>query len=56
MDGIITDLLQSSFSVGVACYLLVRMESRLDDLTTAITRLQGAITGLTRGAEHDRVG
>ncbi|MDL2264285.1 YvrJ family protein [Synergistaceae bacterium OttesenSCG-928-I11] len=35
--------MQSTFSIAVAGYLLVRMEARLDGLTEAITRLRAAI-------------
>ena len=53
MEDIIAGVLESTFSAAVAAYLLVRMESRLDELTTAITRLQSAIEGMakTKGAE-----
>jgi hypothetical protein len=43
MENIMADILQSTFSVAVAAYLLVRMESRLDGLTSAIVRLDSAI-------------
>jgi hypothetical protein len=42
-NNIIADILQSSFSVAVAVYLLVRMETRLDVLTGAIARLGSSI-------------
>ena len=51
MEEIVAGVLESTFSIAVAAYLLVRMESRLDELTTAITRLQSAIDGMTKGAE-----
>lgn len=37
------DVFQGTFSVAVAAFLLVRMESRLDGLTNAIVRLNSAI-------------
>lgn len=43
MEEFLTGVLQSSFSIAVAGYLLVRMESRLDALAEAIVRLQAAI-------------
>jgi hypothetical protein len=45
MEDYLADALQSTFSAAVAAYLLVRMESRLDGLTVAITRLHSAIEG-----------
>jgi hypothetical protein len=50
MENFIADVLQSSFSVVVAAYLLVRMESRLDGLTNAIIRLNASIDLLVGGA------
>ncbi|MDR1916059.1 MAG: YvrJ family protein [Synergistaceae bacterium] len=46
MEEFVAGVLQGTFSIAVAGYLLVRMEKRLDDLTTAITRLESAINGL----------
>jgi hypothetical protein len=43
MEDFIAGALQGTFSIAVAGYLLVRMEDRLDKLTTAITRLEAAI-------------
>ena len=37
------DMLENAFSVAVAAYLLVRMESRLDGLTNAIVRLNASV-------------
>jgi hypothetical protein len=56
MESLLANILQSSFSVAVAAYLLVRMESRLDGLTNAIVRLGSTIdTLVTRGgANHER--
>lgn len=50
MEEFVGNLLDGAFSVAVAAFLLIRMESRLDDLTAAITRLQGAIETMARGA------
>ncbi|MDR1943800.1 MAG: YvrJ family protein [Synergistaceae bacterium] len=49
MESFIADVLQGSFSVAVAAYLLVRMESRLDGLTNAIVRLNASIELLVGG-------
>jgi len=35
--------LQGGFAVAVAAYLLVRMEKRIDDLTSAINELKQSI-------------
>jgi len=43
MEEFWSDLIQSGFAVAVAGYLLVRMESRLEELTKAIRELQVAI-------------
>ncbi len=40
MDELLTFVAQSGFSVAVAAYLLVRMESRLEALTQAINELR----------------
>jgi hypothetical protein len=37
---------EGTFSVAVAGYLLIRMENRLDELTSAIARLETAIKGI----------
>lgn len=50
MQQFLAETVQSSFSIVVAAYLLVRMESRLDELTKAITQLQHAITGKGEGS------
>ena len=54
MEEFLTAVLQNSFSVVVAGYLLVRMENRLDGLTSAIARLQATIerTGRADGARE----
>jgi len=39
---------ENAFAVVVAAYLLIRMECRLDDLTSAIVRLETAILGIGR--------
>ena len=49
MEDFLTAVLQNSFSVVVAGYLLVRMENRLEGLTSAIARLQTAIERVGRG-------
>ena len=49
MEELIAGVVQSSFSVAVAAYLLVRVDSRITELTVAITRLQGAIDNMTKG-------
>ena len=41
-------LVENTFAVVVAAYLLIRMERRLDDLTSAIARLEAAIHGIGR--------
>lgn len=43
MDELLTSVLQSTFSIAVAAFLLVRMEHRLDKLTEAICSLRSAI-------------
>jgi hypothetical protein len=43
MEEFISAMLQGPFAVCVAAYLLVRMESRLDELTSAIVRLGASI-------------
>lgn len=48
MDEFLTAVLQNSFSVVVAGYLLVRMENRLEGLTGAIARLQATIEHMDR--------
>jgi hypothetical protein len=40
------EILQGSFSVAVAAFLLVRMETRLDGLTNAIVRLGSSLETL----------
>jgi hypothetical protein len=48
MDNYFIGLLENTFAIGVAIYLLIRMECRLDDLTSAIARLESAIQGIGR--------
>lgn len=43
MDDFLASTIQSTFSIAVAAFLLVRMESRLSELSSAITRLQAVI-------------
>jgi len=43
MEDFLASAIQSGFAVAVAGYLLVRMESRLQELTNAIRDLQVAI-------------
>lgn len=43
MDELLTFIAQSGFSVAVAAYLLVRMESRLEALTQAINELRHCV-------------
>ncbi len=50
MQHFLAETVQSSFSIVVAACLLVRMESRLDELTKAITQLQHAMTGKGEGS------
>ncbi|MDI9391726.1 MAG: YvrJ family protein [Thermovirgaceae bacterium] len=43
MEDFVASAIQSGFAVAVAAYLLVRMESRLEELTQAIRELHVAI-------------
>ena len=43
MEEFMSTVVQNGFSIAVAAYLLVRMEGRLDELTTAIRDLHAAI-------------
>lgn len=54
MEDFLAGVVQSTFSIAVAGFLLVRMESRLDGLTDAITRLQMAIERGWRSADGER--
>ena len=49
MEDFLIGLAENTFAVVVAAYLLIRMECRLDDLTSAIVRLETAISGIGRG-------
>jgi hypothetical protein len=52
MTELLQQFVQHGFSVVVAAYLLVRMESRLDALTEAIRRLQAVLeAGMFRSDE-----
>jgi hypothetical protein len=53
MEDFLAGAVQSTFSIAVAVYLLVRMENRLEGLTSAIARLQTAIDDFFR-REGDR--
>ena len=43
MEDFVASAIQSGFAIAVAAYLLLRMESRLEELTKAIRDLQVAI-------------
>ena len=43
MEDFVAGTIQNTFSVAVAAFLLVRMESRLGELSCAIARLQAVI-------------
>lgn len=45
MEDFMSTVVQSGFSVAVAAYLLVRMERRLEELSSAIRDLHAAIAG-----------
>ena len=49
MEDFLVGLIENTFAVAVAAYLLIRMERRLDDLTSVISRLETAILGIGRG-------
>lgn len=54
MEDFIAGTVQNTFSVAVAAFLLVRMESRLGELSCAIARLQAVIeAALRRGGCSD---
>ena len=50
MEEFFTSTVQTTFSIAVAAYLLVRMETRMSELTKAINELQA---GLRKGIECD---
>ncbi|MDR1651663.1 MAG: YvrJ family protein [Synergistaceae bacterium] len=52
MQEFLISAAESTFSIAVAGYLLIRMERRLDELTSAIVRLESAIAGLSRSGEQ----
>ena len=55
MDETLISFAEGAFSIAVAGFLLIRMERRLDDLPSAIARLESAITGMARtGGEGTR--
>lgn len=43
MEVVLETMLQHSFSVAVASYLLVRMDKRIGELTDAVARLVSVI-------------
>jgi hypothetical protein len=49
MEEFLAGVLEGTFAIAVAAYLLIRMERRLDDLTSAIARLETAILGMDKG-------
>jgi hypothetical protein len=54
MDEFLVGVLEGTFSIAVAGYLLIRMEKRLDDLTSAIARLETAIDGISRRGRDEK--
>ncbi|MEG1837543.1 MAG: YvrJ family protein [Synergistaceae bacterium] len=48
MEEFISSMIQNSFSIAVASYLLVRMEKRMEELTKAVQELSSVI-GLKEG-------
>jgi hypothetical protein len=47
MDELMISVAENTFPIAVAVFLLIRMEKRLDDLTGALIRLEGAISGIS---------
>jgi hypothetical protein len=47
MDELMISIAENTFPIAVAVFLLIRMEKRLDDLTSALVRLEGAINGIS---------
>ncbi len=45
MEDFMSTVVQNGFSVAVAAFLLVRMERRLEELSSAIRDLKAAIEG-----------
>lgn len=43
MEEFFTSTVQTTFSIAVAAYLLVRMETRMGELTKAINELQAGL-------------
>ncbi|MEG1799715.1 MAG: YvrJ family protein [Synergistaceae bacterium] len=43
MEELISSIMQSTFSVAVASYLLVRMDKRMEELTKAVVHLGSVI-------------
>ncbi len=43
MEEFLTSTLQTTFSIAVAAYLLIRMERRLDELAIAINNLEKGV-------------
>ena len=48
MEDFVAGTIQNTFSVAVAAFLLIRMESRLGELSCAIARLQAVIEAALR--------
>ncbi|MDR3165213.1 MAG: YvrJ family protein [Synergistaceae bacterium] len=53
MDDTLMNFTEGVFSIAVAGFLLIRMERRLDELTSAIARLESAIAGMTHTGGSD---
>lgn len=52
MDQLLSSAMQNGFSIAVAAYLLIRMESKLEGLSQAIQELKLAI--VERGSDRER--
>jgi len=48
MEDFIAGMIQTTFSIAVAAFLLVRTESRLAELSVAIARLEAVIEAAFR--------
>lgn len=46
----LASIMQTSFSIVVAVYLLIRMEKRMDELTVAVDNLTFVIAGCSSSA------
>jgi len=53
MEDFLKNIMENSFSVVVAAFLLIRMERRLDDLTAALARLEAALLAVGRSDRGD---